>query len=249
MITKILNKKATVILAVSMLSGGYAYSADWQNQTGPTSQYSVTLYKMELCTDSSCSTAHTIAEKTKTFDIASSGIGAELGSYADKIILPPKGVTYTHLRSTVNRTFTITGYAPSADGSSLYCYTNGTGGSYTATAPGTLAASTAIALENAVPTSLVSVNHTPTSGGTIAAYKNGGIANITFTYSSSEISGDSILYTIAMDSPYTYSNKIPVIDVSFGTQTALTSMEAGGGNNSNDCNLFPGDPNMRVTIK
>ena len=206
---------------------------------------------MEFCTDSSCSTAHTIAEKTKTFDIASTTIGAELGSYADKIILPPKGVTYTHLRSTADRTFTITGYAPSADGSSVYCYTNGTGGSYTATSPGTLAASTADALENAVPTSLVLVNHTPDSGGTIAAYKNGGIANITYTYSTHEISGNNILYTIAMNTPYTYSgnNKTPLIDVSFGTQTALTSMEAGGGNNSNDCNLLPGDPNMRVTIK
>ncbi len=248
MIKKILNKKTAAILTASILST-YAYSADWENQNGPTSQYSVTLYKMEFCTDSTCSTAHTIAEKTKTFDIASSSIGAELGSYADKIILPPKGVTYTHLRTTVNRTFTITGYAPSADGSSVYCYTNGTGGSYTAMAPGTLAVSAAAALENAVPTSLVSVNHTPDSGGTVTAYKNGSTVNITFTYSSSEISGDNILYTIAMDAPYTYSGKTPVIDVSFGTQTALTSMEAGGGNNSNDCNLFPGDPNMRVTIK
>jgi hypothetical protein len=241
------NKK--IVIAIGVFSA-YTYAADWQNQYGPTSQYSVTLYKMEFCTDSSCSTAHTIAENTKTFDIASKTIGAELGSYANKIILPPKGVIYTHLRSTVNRTFTITGYAPSADGSSAYCYTNGTGGSYTTMSPGTLAASTTIALANATPTSLVSVNDTSVSGGTITANKNGsGTASITFTYSSSEISGDNILYTIAMDAPYTYSGKTPLIDVSFGTQTALTSMEAGGGNNSNDCNLFPGDPNMRVTIK
>jgi|GEM_PF-690748 len=250
MIKKILSKKIVLLLTVGVLST-YTHSADWQDQTGPTTQYSVTLHKMELCTDSSCSTAHTIAEKTKTFDIASTTIGAELGSYADKIILPPKGVTYTHLRSTADRAFTITGYAPSADGSSVYCYTNGTGGSFTATAPGTLAASTTAALANAVPTSLVLVNHTPDSGGYVSAYRNGSVVNITYRYSTHEISGNNILYTIAMDTPYTYSgnNQTPLIDVSFGTQTALTSMEAGGGNNSNDCNLLPGDPNMRVTIK
>jgi len=244
------NKKIAITIAISVFST-YVGAGDWDNQKGPTTQYSVTLHKMELCTDSSCSTAHTIAEKTKVFDIASASIGAELGSYADKIILPTAGVAYTHLRSTADRTFTITGYAPSADGSSVYCYTNGTGGSYTATAPGTLAASTTTALENATSTSLVLVNHTPDSGGTIAAYKNGGISNITYRYGTHEISGDNILYTIAMDSPYTYAGdgKIPTIDVSFGTQTALISMEAGGGNNSNDCNLLPGDPNMRVVIK
>lgn len=241
------NKKIAITIAIGVFST-YVYAVDWQNQEGPTSQYSVTLKKMEFCTDSACSTAHTIAEKTKVFDIASTSIGAELGSYADKIILPTAGVTYTHLRSTVSRTFNITGYAPSADGSSVYCYTNGTGGSYTAMSPGTLAATTADALANATSTALVSVNDTSDSGGTITAYKNGTTANITFSYSSSEISGDDILYTIAMDAPYTYAGKIPVIDVSFGTQTALTSMEAGGGNNSNDCNLFPGDPNMRVAI-
>jgi len=224
-------------------------SADWENQYGPALQYTVTIKKMELCTDSSCSTAHTIAEGTKSFDIASKDIGATLGSYANKIILPPKGVTYTHLRNTVDRTFTIKGYGPSADGSSLYCYTNGTAGSYTKMTPGTLAASEADAISNATATSVVSVNHTPTSGGYVTAYRNGVNVNITFSYATAVIDGDNILYTVQMVNPYTYSGKVPVIDVSFGTQTSVTSMEAGGGNNSNDCNIFPGDPNMRVTIK
>ena len=74
---------------------------------------------------------------------------------------------------------------------------NGTGGSYTAMSPGTLAATTADALANATSTALVSVNDTSVSGGTITAYKNGTTANITFSYSSSEISG----YGTALLSP------------------------------------------------
>lgn len=238
------------IFTLSLIASLFSFAADWENQYGPASQYTVTLKKMELCTDSSCSTTHTVAEATKSFDIASANIGAILGSYVNTISLPPKGVTYTHLRNTVDRTFTIKGYGLSADGSSSYCYTNGSAGSYTKMTPGTLATTEADAIANATATSVVSVNHTPSSGGYVTAYRNGSDVNITFTYSSSAmVDGDNMLYVVALDSPYTYTGKVPVIDVSFGTQTAVTSMEAGGGDNSNDCNIFPGDPNMRVVIK
>ena len=74
-------------------------------------EYNVSVQEVELCTDSSCGTTVTLANTTKTFDIASAAAGAAVGSYAD--LTGITAGTYSHLRSTVSSTISFTGAASS----------------------------------------------------------------------------------------------------------------------------------------
>ena len=65
-------------------------------------EYNVSVQKVELCSDSSCTTSVTLGDTTQTFDIASASAGAAVGNYADLTGLTSG--TYTHLRSTVSST-------------------------------------------------------------------------------------------------------------------------------------------------
>jgi hypothetical protein len=222
-------------------------AADYSQTNGPATEYVVQLKKIELCTDLSCTTSHTLVEKTMALDIASVSVGAQVGSYAKEIFLPPRNVTFTHLRSTVDGTFTITGYAPSTLGGSSYCYTtSGSDGSKTALAGGSLTNSAATAAASANSVSL----ELPSDGGVnVAFYINGGTVNGNWTYNAGQtMVGNDFLHTVALSSPYVYSGKIPVIDMAFGTQLAVQGTEMGGGDASNDCNLSPGEPVITVTI-
>jgi hypothetical protein len=241
--------KDSVLVAIGvLLPSFFVLAADYDVTRGPASEYVVQLKKIELCSDINCSTAHTLVEKTMSLDIASVSVGAQVGSYAKEIFLPPRSVTFTHLRTTVDGTFTITGYAPSTLGGSSYCYTTtGSDGSKTALAGGTLtnSAATAAASANSVLLEL------PSDGGVnITFYEDGGTDNNTWTYGAGQtMVGNDFLHTVALSSPYVYSGKIPVIDMAFGTQLAVQGTEMGGGDASNDCNLSPGEPVISVTIK
>ena len=85
----------------------YSYSA---STTGAADVYKVTMKKVELCTAStsvtSCENAIVIGETDKTVDIASTDAGTAAASYGDPALLP-LGVTYTHMRVTIDRNFTI----------------------------------------------------------------------------------------------------------------------------------------------
>jgi hypothetical protein len=72
-------------------------------------EYNVSVQKVELCSDSSCTTSVTLGDTTQTFDIASASAGAAVGNYADLTGLTSG--TYTHLRSTVSSTISFTGVA------------------------------------------------------------------------------------------------------------------------------------------
>ncbi len=77
---------------------------------GAASVYKVTMKKLELCTASTgvtvCTGAVVIGEGAKVVDIASVDAGAVAGSYGDAALLP-LGETYTHMRVTILRKFTI----------------------------------------------------------------------------------------------------------------------------------------------
>jgi hypothetical protein len=69
------------------------------------------------------------------------------------------------------------------------------------------------------------------------------------TYSSEiSLSGDDMLYTKALSAPYTYYGQTPMIDISFGTLNAVSSIEMELGDADGDCNLMPGEPTMKITI-
>lgn len=247
------NNVSTKFLLLTICSTpSYVYAGVGTTTKGPASEYIVTLKKVELCTAVDCGTAHTLVTKTTNMDIAGAAVGATVGSYASTMTLPPMGIAYTHMRSTVDRTFTITGYAAST--SSGYCYTKtgtpDTNGSATAFETGDYVAGSASAANAGSATlELVDADDIPINGH--ASYPN---AAATWSYSSPtyaaklELSGNDMLYTAALGSSYTYTGKSPIIDISFGTENAVTNVESDGVSDG-DCNLSPGEPEMTVTIK
>ena len=78
--------------------------------TGLASVYKVTMKKVELCTAStsvsSCVGAVVIGNTEKVVDIASVNAGVAAATFGDPALLP-LGVTYTHMRVTIDRKFTI----------------------------------------------------------------------------------------------------------------------------------------------
>ena len=245
MLNNKMNKLGVLMIAGLLSSIVFATNGD--TRAGPATKYEVTLKKIEFCSDSACTTSHTLVTKTSDMDIASAEVGAEVGSYASTMTLPPMGVTYTHMRSTVDRTMSITGYALSAS-SGHYCYTNGEAGGKTAFAAGVHTTSAATAAGSATASAL----EAPTPSVNITTFINGGTDadNFSMTYDTGyAISGDDLTVITALATPYTYYGQTPMIDISFGTTAGVSSVEAGGGTASNDCNLFPGAPAMTITIK
>ncbi len=106
--------------------------------SGSPDVYRVTVYEMALCSDSGCSDPKIIGSNSsgKAFDIASAGVGETVGSFVDSIDNIDNG-TYTHIRFTVARNFTMSGQLES--GGTTY-YTNNSGTDYTS------AVATALAL-------------------------------------------------------------------------------------------------------
>ncbi len=242
-------KKSNIWLFISsalvMHSG---FSADGQVSTGPALTYTVTLKQVDLCTDSSCTTSHTLVSKTSAMDIASASVGGTVGSYSSTMELPAMGTTYTHMRNTLDRTFTIKGYALSDADGSTYCYTDGSAGTSTTLAQGTLAATSSLAAASASDSQL----ELPTGGVNVTTTRNGSAQTVAFSSYDSEISivdADDFTFTKALTSPYVYTGITPLIDIAFETSGGVSSMEMGGGDASDDCNLFPGKPGMIITIQ
>ena len=245
MLNKKINQFVVLIVGSILTSAVFAANGNGHTRTGPAAQYTVTVKKVELCTSSSCATAHTLVTKTAAMDIASAAVGAAVGSYASTMILPPMGVSYTHMRSTIDRTFTIKGYGLSAS-TGQYCYTDGSAGTKTAFAAGTNTTSATTAASSATASALELPN---TGASAVTARFVGGSTTVTITYNSEvSLSGDDMLYTKALSAPYTYYGQTPMIDISFGTQNAVSSMEMEAGDADGDCNLFPGEPSMKITI-
>ena len=234
------------VLVIGSLLSSVVFSTNGDVRTGPATQYMVTVKQVELCTSSTCTTAHTLVTKTSGMDIASAAVGASVGSYASTMTMPPMGVTYSHMRTTIDRTFTIKGYALSA-ASGNYCYTDGSPGTKTAFAAGLHTTSASTAASSATASALELPNTT-----NVTLRYLGGTAPVPITYSSEiSLSGDNMLFTKELTTPYAYYGQTPLIDISFATSTGVGSVEAQGGDDTNgaDCNLMPGEPSMTITIK
>ena len=96
--------------------------------TGPADIYKVTMRKVELCTAStgvtSCENAVVIGSGDRTIDIAAVGEGAVAAAYGDPALLP-LGTTYTHMRVTIDRKFSVRSKAAisGGDGNTDECVT------------------------------------------------------------------------------------------------------------------------------
>ena len=223
----------TLLFTTSIFSNGYAASGK-----GAATEYIVTMKKVELCEDSACSSSHLVGERDMEADIAGSTAGADVGNFAPTTGLPI-GKTFTHIRVTISRTFTITG---SVVLSGDDCFTDGgTDSTKTqmldaSTSSGDLASSTMI---------LNTAGGYGASNGTRAGALDSGNFNIDYsspTFASSmSVSGDNALMIYKLSSPYTVGIKTPIIRIKFNTETAI-------GAENTACAMWVDEPNVTIAL-
>jgi hypothetical protein len=195
---------------------------------GPADVYEVTVHSIELCTGTdgtSCEGAAIVGQGARTFDIASVGVGAEVGSYATISNLLA-GTTYTHVRVTVDTSFDIRGTATVVGLGA--CNTEGTPG--TAATPATVAAAQALATSTLV---------LPQPGALAGAITAAG----TYTPLGVVHNGATLTMVGALPAPITITTQAPSIDIAFDTSEGL-----GAANISGACGLFPAPPDIVVTL-
>ena len=226
---------------------------------GPASVYKITMTKLEMCTASTgvtnCEGAVVIGSGAKTIDIAAVDAGAAAGSYGDVALLP-LGTTYTHMRVTILRKFTVkTAAAIDTTGTPDACVTQAAtdtlyGGSgesarkfthaITVADDGTAAEmnlyltndSFTICTNATCGTTTSSTNDY--SSPTYATYMEGHDAD----------TGTEHIMIFALTSPYTVTMIPPTVTISFGTQEAI-----GASNVGSRCMMIAFEPVCTITIK
>ncbi len=209
--------------------------------TTPTT-YQLTMKKVELCTDSACTGTTLLAEKDQVFNIASVAASQAVGTYVDAVALPI-GTTYTHLRATVDRLFTLSGGLTVGVPVSTACLTDGTGtgtaaainafGSTTdadASGRGSAASSMTLVVPNADDAT------------------NGPYPDLTGDYASAGISlvdATTMRVTIALSSSFTVTATPPTITTNFDVANTLDLVGTG----ADSCNIFFEPPNVTISIQ
>ena len=201
-------KKIFLILLFTflILNKGYAATA-----TGEATEYEITMKKVELCSDATCTTPITVGERDMAADIAAADAGATVGNYASTAGIPSG--TYSHIRITISRTIQITGTVVISGSSS--CFTDGG----TDNVADHLLATTAT---SASSTTMYLVNDDVYAAGTGATGSDITIGYTNPTYATSmSVSGDNAVMIYELTEPYTRLLKAPVIKVAFNTENAV----------------------------
>ena len=196
-----------VLFTFLILNKGYATTA-----TGEATEYEITMKKVELCSDATCTTPITVGEIDMAADIAAADAGATVGSYASTSGIPSG--TYSHIRITISRTIQITGTVVISGSSS--CFTDGG----TDNVADNLLVTTAT---SASSTTMYLVNDDKYEVGTGTTDSENitiGYTNPTYATSMS-VSGDNAVMIYELTEPYTRLLKAPVIKVAFNTENAV----------------------------
>jgi len=202
-------KKIFLILLFTflILNKGYAATA-----TGEATEYEITMKKVELCSDATCTTPITVGEIDMAADIAAADAGATVGNYASTAGIPSG--TYSHIRITISRTIQITGTVVISDSSS--CFTDGGTDNVANNLLATTATSASSTTMYLVDDDSYEVGTGTTDSENIAI----GYTNPTYATSMS-VSGDNAVMIYELTEPYTRLLKAPVIKVAFNTENAV----------------------------
>ena len=238
----------------------YAYAV-----TGAADVYKVTMRKVELCTGStgvsSCDNAVVIGTGDKEVDIASVDAGASVASYGEPALLP-LGETYTHMRVTIDRKFTIKNSTAIAAGeNATACRTIATttamyGGTAEATRKYThkpVVANNQTAAEMNIY--LVNDQYTRCNvagcsgdGGTTddqsISYAQGTGSSKHQSQHADGSTDDDHVMIYELTSPYTVALIAPQIDISFGTSAAVSAQEV-----NELCQIWAEEPVVTITIE
>ena len=233
--------------------------------TGAADVYKVTMRKVELCTGStgvgSCDNAVVIGSGDKEVDIASVSAGAAAASYGEPALLP-LGETYTHMRVTIDRKFTIKNSTAIAAGeNATACRTIATttamyGGTAEATRKYThkpVVANNQTAAEMNIY--LVNDQYTRCNvagcsgdGGTTddqsISYAQGTGSSKHQSQHADGSTDDDHVMIYELTSPYTVALIAPKIDISFGTSAAVSAQEV-----NELCQIWAEEPVVTITIE
>lgn len=274
-----MRKLFKLLLAILCLSGLNIISA-YAGTTGPAAVYKVTMEKVEFCTgytetdfddiataSTACEDAVTIGTGAKTVDIASVDAGAAAAAYGDTKLLP-LGTTFTHMRVTVNRKFTIksegamdTTESDDTDDCKTIATTNGhypnsiAAEKYThriVVDEGGTHAEMELYIANGgkdgdSSNNYVSCDATDCSSSSNANWqfpgKNNLISAVAMETMTSS-SGDTMAMVYKLETPVVVGIVTPTIDIAFGTRKAI------GVNEVNSlCSFYPEEPIVKITVQ
>ena len=254
-----MKKIFAFIVLVKLLLVLFVASSNAATVKGAASVYKVNMTKLELCTASTgvtvCTGAVVIGEGEQEVDIAAADAGAVAGAYGNAALLP-LGVTYTHMRVTILRKFTVktktaidTGETPDAcvtQAATTALY-GGTEASRKFTHAITVADDGTAAEQNLYLTNdsyLVCTNATcsANNGGSTNDYTSPTYA--TYMESHDADTGTEHVMIYALTSPYTVSLIPPTIDISFGTAEAIGASDVGS-----RCLMLAFEPVCTISIK
>ena len=243
----------TSFIFIVLLSKSYAGK-------GAATVYKVTMKKAELCTAStgvtSCEGAVVFGNETKTIDIAAVDAGATAATYGSTALLP-LGTTYTHLRVTVDRKFTVKGTATAtASGRSYTCNTVANPQWPTDEATDKFTYQTAIAKEGTLAeqnTYLMNDSYTQCVSADCSSNGAASVDYSTPTYAAymethSADTGTEHMLVYELTTPYKVSLIPPVMIMSFGTQNALQARTHTAWA-TDVCTIDALEPIFTVTIK
>ena len=204
--------------------------------SGSADTYTVTMLKVELCTEVTCSSPTIVAEGSQGVNIASLTAGSEAAKFGSTSGLPI-GTIFTHLRVTLDRTFTISGTV--TDGSNGTCTTDGS----TEANATTMHIGTKDDTSGKTNTTFEIVDN--------GSYGSGGNISIAYSSPSSAVSmkvgapaAHMMQLIYALSSSYTVGIVAPKVKVSFDVSTAVGgAVDAGG-----TCRMWPNEPTVSISL-
>jgi len=255
-----MKKFFAFIVLVKLLLVLFITSSNAATVKGAASVYKVTMKKLELCTASTgvtvCTGAVVIGSGAKTIDIAAADAGAVAGSYGDAALLP-LGVTYTHVRVTILRKFTIkTAAAIDTTGDADACVTQTTTNAAYGDTESARKYTHAITVANdgtaaEMTTYLQNDSYLICANATCSSTYDATNDYTSPTYATYMESHDAdtgtehvMIYTLT--TPYTVALIPPTIDISFGTQEAIGATDPNSGSR---CMIIAFEPVCTITIK
>ena len=191
--------------------------------------------KVELCSTSACSSPTVVASGSQGIDIAGMSAGAEAAAFGSTSGLPV-GTTFTHLRVTLDRTFTIKSTV--TDGSNT-CTTDGS----TEANATTLHVGTKNDTSGKTDTTFFIVDADDYgSGGNIEINYDSPSYAVTMTVAQPVTAQMQLIYKLT--SAYTVGPIAPKIKVSFDTSAAVGGAVDSGGT----CRMWPNEPLVTIAL-
>ena len=212
---------AGLVLALMVVLSPTAFA---QENATPT-QYQFTVKQVDICTSVTCTDSQTLSTTETVFDIGSSAVAA--GAVAGSIVAPftlQTGKTFTHIRVTVDRRFSLTATAPTENnGNGNDCRTTGT-----VTTPATTTSGFARVDSDAALASTQLI--VPDS------FLNSSTNEI--------IDDDTMRLTVQLTAPFK-SDTVPTFDIAFDVTDKITFQQV----SATDCNATFGAPGITMSLQ